>query len=79
MLCQKKKDHLRTKEEKKRGKNGFFIQYKKKYSLSMNSVPLSSLTVPEYSRNECWQGEEKILIKSKFCIDSVLYIRQKVK
>lgn len=46
---------------------------------SMNSLPLSSLTGPEYSRNECRQGEEKILIKSKFCIDSDLYIRQKVK
>lgn len=68
----------RSFKKKRRKKEG--IQYKKKiYSLSMNSVPLSSLTVPEYSRNECWQGEEKILIKSKFCIDSVLYIRQKVK
>lgn len=48
-------------------------------SLSLNYPPLSTLTVPEYSRNECWQREEKILIKSRFCIDSDLYIRQKVK
>lgn len=62
---------------RKRGGNDF--SFNKKISLSMNSLPLSSLTVPEYSRNECRQGEEKILIKSKFCIDSDLYIRQKVK
>lgn len=69
-----KRNNLRTKEEK-----GEKIFHSINNTLSTNSVPLSGLTVPEYSRNECRQGEEKILIKSKFCIDSDLYIRQKVK
>lgn len=76
----RKKKTLKYTGRKKKKKRFFSFNKKMFFIYELCAlVPLSRLTVAEYSRNECRQGEEKILIKSKFCIDSDLYIRQKVK